>query len=223
MLRAEPQRHRGTEKTQSRPTSQTRRHEDTKASQRPPTTPLNAEARRRRDAENPREFSAWRGPGRRTAAKDRWNEPQFRSQAIVTGARSSGLRSGSAGLATSHLYLMIGRGTPPFQIGERQGGTAVPLARRPVGRLAATSARAWSGRTSHRRSAIARSPAVPPLILGTAHHISEKPFVSSCLRVCDVGRLCVSSSLRLCVLFSVSELCVSVSLWFAGGRFLENV
>jgi hypothetical protein len=30
------------------------------------------------------------------------------------------------------------------------------------------------------------------------------------------------AALRLCVLFSVSELCVSVSLWFAGGRFLRT-
>jgi len=221
MLRAEPQRHRGTEKTQSRPTSQTRRQEDTKLSQRPPTNPLNAEARRRRDAENPREFSAWQGSGRRTAAKDRWNEPQFRSRAIVTGDRSSGLRSGSAGLATSHLYLMVGRGTPPFQIGERRGGTDALPARRPVGRLAATSARAWSGRTSHRRSAIVRSPAVPPSILGTSASHQRQPLCVLCVFAVFLGgRLCFSAALPLCVLSSVSELCVSVPLWFAGGRFL---
>ena len=36
------------------------------------------------------------------------------------------------------------------------------------------------------------------------------------------GRLCVSAPLRLCVLFSVSELCVSVSLWFFGRRPVET-
>ena len=215
------------------PGVETRRHKDTKTSQRPPTGPYSPQITQINTDALTQDSITWRGPGRRTAAKDRWNEPQFRSRAIVTGARSSGLRSLSAGLATSHLYLMVGRGTPPFQIGGRRGGTDAPLARRPVGSLAATNACVRSSRASYRWAAIARSPAVPPSILGTAHHISEEPFVPSCLRVCDVGpasppgsyavasgRLCASASLRLCVLFSVSELCVSVSLWFFGRRLV---
>ncbi len=51
-----------------------------------------------------------------------------------------------------------------FQSWERAGGTDAPRARRPVGRSAATSARAWSERTFHRWSAIVRSPTVPPPI-----------------------------------------------------------
>jgi len=198
MWPTEPQRHReGTEKAQSHPlTSQTRRHEDTKASQRPP---LNVEARRRGGAEGlSRACIAWRGPGRQTTAGDRWAGPTLRSQAIVAVSRPSGPRSESAGLATPPLHFTIGRGAPPFQIGERRGGTDALPARRPMGSLAATNACVRSSRASYRRSAIARSPAVPPSILGTAHHIGEKPFVSSCLRVCDVdGRLCVSAFLGI--------------------------
>jgi len=216
----EPQRHRDTEKAQSRPTSQTRRHEDTKKSQsRPPLTekPQITQI----NADSPRGFSAWRGPGRRTAAKDRWNEPQFRSRAIVTGACSSGLRSGSAGLATSHLHLMVRRGTHPFQIGERRGGTDAPLARRPVGSTAATNACVRNSRASYRRSAIARSPAVPPSILGTAASHQRQPLCVLCVFAVFLGgRLCASAPLRLCVLFSVSDLCVSVSLWFFGRRLV---
>ena len=199
--RVEPQRHRGTEKTQSRPTSQTRRHEDTKASQSRPSVTEKPQITQI-DADSPRGFNAWRGPGRRTAARDRWAGLPLRSQAIVAVSRPSGLRFGSAGLATSLPLMSDGR-CLPSQIEEREGGPDAPPARRPVGGLAARSACASSGRTSHWWSAIARSPAVPPSILGTAHHISDKPFVSSCLRVCDVGRLCV---------FSVSSLCLCGSI-----------
>jgi hypothetical protein len=194
--------------------------------QRPPTNPLNAEARRRRDAENPREFSAWRGSGRRTTARDRWNEPQFRSRAIVTGARSSGLRLESAGLATSHLYLMVGRGTPPFQIGERRGGTDA----RRVGRWEAwlrwTLASRADGfptgkrRSSDRRQFRRQSPA--PL-----HHVGKNicvylrylrflrcvgglcAFVSSCLR-----RALASLWLHASAFFSlcVPSLCLCASV-----------
>ena len=109
-------------------------------------------------------------------------------------------------------------GTPPSPIGEKKGGTDTPPARRPVGRLAATSACAWSGRTFHRRSAIVRSPAVPPSIHGTlASHQRQPLCVFASLRLCVlywlVRRLCVSATLRLCVFFSVSP---SVSPYLCG-------
>ena len=61
------------------------------------------------------------------------------------------------------------------------------------------------------------------------HHISDKPFVPSCLRVCDVGPAsppdgyAVASERLYACAFVLSEflLCVSVPLWFnrwAGGH-----
>ena len=113
---------------------------------------------------------------------------------------------------------MVGRGTHPFQIGERRGGTDAPLVRRPVGRLAATSARAWSGRTSHRRSAIVRSPAVPPSILGTSTSHQRQPLCVLCVFAVFLGgRLCASVSLCLCGFLGV--LVVLLDVWAANSKF----
>jgi len=209
----EPQRHRDTEKAQSHP----------------PTRFL---TQRRKDAKSPRVFTAWRGPGRQTTVGNRWAGHTFRTQAFVTVSRPSSLRSVSAGLATPSLHLMAGKGTYPSPTEEERGGTDAPPARWPVGRLAATSARAWSGRTLHRWSAIARSPTVPPSIFGIVAPHQRQPLCAFApLRLCvllggpgsaaERLRRGKRGSLRLCV--SVFLLCVSVSLWFlwfVGGRFL---
>ena len=75
----------------------------------------NAEAQRRRDAEETSQNSSvWRGSGRRTAG-NRWAGPPLRIQVFISVSRPSGLRSGSASLATSLLHSIDGRVTSPSQ------------------------------------------------------------------------------------------------------------
>jgi len=75
--------------------------------------------------------------------------------------------SKSAGLATPDSLFVYGV-CPPFQTGERRGGTGAPRARRPVGTMAGTNAHVRSRPGSHLRAAIVRSPTVPPFVYGTA-------------------------------------------------------
>jgi hypothetical protein len=194
MWPTEPQRHReGTEKAQSHPlTSQTRRHEGTKTSQRPPT----------------QNSTTWRGPGRRrTTAGDRWTGLPLRSRAIVAVAPPSGPRSNerrprhsssSFQSREGHAFEIMGedarrnRRAPSAAAGGEHGGDGRPRPEPtcfpPVG----------GGRQ------IADRPAVNP------RHLRITPATTpSCLRAFVFA---MSSSVLL--------LCVSVSLWFAGGRFL---
>ena len=228
----EPQRHRGTEKAQS--TSQTRRHEDTKASQRAPTQPfLNAETRRRRGAERvTRDSTTQRGPGhRRTTTRDRWAGPPLRSRAIVAVVRPSGLRS--AERRPRHF-------SPLFN--DWEGHTSFPGRReaRRNRRASSASAGGKHGDDGRLRPELTCfSPAVGDRQIagcsvvklwhccitsaGTSASICVicgflrgrvgglRVFVSSCLRR---GRMGGSATPRLCVLFSVFLLCVSVPLWF---------
>jgi len=137
---------------------------------------------RRRGAEGTSlDCPVWRGSGRRTAG-NRWARKPLRKQAFVPISWPSGLRSASAGLAASLLQSITGRGTPPSHLKEKIGRIAVPLARRPVRRPAATDACIRSRRSSHRRQAI-QSPVVLPSISGTAFQAQRPP-------------LCVFASLR---------------------------
>jgi len=235
--RAEPQRHRGTEKTQSRPTSQTRRHEDTKASQSCPSLTEKPQITQI-DADSLRGFSTWRGPGRRTTAEDRCAGLPLRSQAIVAAARHSGLRSEDRRPRhfPSPFNDWEGYTSFPNRREERRNrrapGAAASGKHGNDGRLRpempsfspAVGDRSIAGCSAvnprHCRITSARTSASICVICGFLARVGGlRVFVSSCLQR---GRLCVSASLRLCVLFSVSELCVSVSLWFAGGRFLRT-
>jgi hypothetical protein len=64
----------------------------------------------------------------------------------------------------------------------REGGTDAPPARRPVGSATVTDACIRNRRTSHRRSAIERSPAVPPSINSTATSVRDNLLAP--LRLC---------------------------------------
>ena len=199
----EPQRHRGTEKTQS--PSQTRRHEDTKASQRAPTQPfLNAETRRRRGAERvTQDSTTQRGPGRRrTTTGDRWAGPPLRSQAIIAVVRPSGLRSAERRPRHSSSSFNGWEGRASF-----------PDRREARRNRRAPSASAGEAVGRDKRSRLERTNAPPA---GGDHQIADVPAVNprhrritsatnpSCLRV-FVFAMCDDS---------VSGLCVSVSLWF---------
>jgi len=234
MLRAEPQRHRGTEKTQNRPTSQTRRHEDTKASQSCPSLTEKPQITQIY-ADSLRGFSAWRGPGRRTTAGDRCAGLSLRSQAIVAVARHSGLRSedrrprhfsppldGWEGRASfpDRREARRNRRAPGVSAGGKPGYDE-RLRSEQSGSLPAVGDRQIAGCSAvnprHCRITSARTSAFICVICGFLARVGGlRVFVSSCLQR---GRLYLSAALRLCVLFSVSELCVSASLWFAGGRF----
>ena len=74
-------------------------------------------------------LSTWRGPGRRTTARNRWVGTPLRIQAFVTVSRPNGLRSASAGLAKSLLLSRIGkveerqkRHAKGVSAGEKRGG-----------------------------------------------------------------------------------------------------
>lgn len=54
-------------------------------------------------------LSTWRGPGRRTTARNRWVGTPSRTLEFVTVSRPNGLRSASAGLANSLLHSRIGK------------------------------------------------------------------------------------------------------------------
>ena len=56
-------------------------------------------------------LSAWRGPGRRTTARNRWGGTPSRKLEFGPVSRPNGLRSASTGLATSLLYSITGNGT----------------------------------------------------------------------------------------------------------------
>jgi hypothetical protein len=214
----EPQRHRDTEKTQSHPpihvaNTKTRRHKDITKATHPP---LNAEARRRRGVESPREFTAWRGPGRRTTARDRCAGLSFRSQAIVAVARHSGLRSKDRRPRHSSSPI-VGWKVPPL-----------PNRRERRRNRRAPSAAAGGAFVRDKRSRVERTNGPPAvrdrqIVDGSAvnlrHCLTTPATNPSCLRV-FVFATWVSNSapLRLCVsafLPSVFLLCVSVSLWFS--------
>ena len=207
MLRAEPQRHRGTEKTQSRPTSQTRRHQDTKKSQsRPPLTekPQITQI----NADSPRGFSAWRGPGRRrTTAGNRWAGPPLRTRASVTVVRPSGPRSDERRPRHSSpsFYGWDGHASRPKGEDVRRNRRAPSAA---TGGKSGCDERLRSEQTGlppvgGDRQIAARS-AVNP-----RHRRITSATNSLCLRVFVFA---MSSSVFL--------LCASVPLWFTGGRFL---
>jgi len=230
--RAEPQRHRDTEKTQSRPTSQTRRHQDTKKSQsRPPLTekPQITQI----NADSPRGFNTWRDPGRRTTAGDRRTGQRLRMRAFVAVALSSGLRSEDR--RSRHFSPSLdgweGRASFPDRREARRNRRAL---RASAGGKPGCDERSRSEQTGfspavgdrqiagcstvnprHCRITSARTSASICVICGFLARVGGlRAFVSSCLQR---GRLCVSAFLP-----SVFLLCVSVSLWFAGGRFLET-
>ena len=113
-----------------------------------------AQRRQRGGPESPRDFIAWRGPGRRATARNRRTGQPLRMHAFDAVALSSGLRSESAGPATPSLHFMVGRGTHLSPTEKTGGGTAAPLARRPVGSQVATNARVRSKLTFHRLPAI---------------------------------------------------------------------
>ena len=157
-------------------------------------------------------------------------------QTFVAVARPSGLRSESAGLATSPSHFMVGRGMHPSPMEEGEGGTDAPSARRPVGSATTTDACVRRRRAFYRRAAIVRSPAVPPSISGTAaSHQLQPRCVFAPLRLCVMGRranflrLFQDSICVICVIcgqilaggglcasaFFLLCLCVSVSLWFS--------
>jgi len=90
MIRVEPPRHQD-HQTHS-PTlsnAKTQRRKDAKPAQ----PPINAEARRRRDAESfERDSTVWRGSGRRTTAGNRWAGQPLQKRVLVPVSRPSGLR-----------------------------------------------------------------------------------------------------------------------------------
>ena len=195
----EPQRHRGTEKAQS--TSQTRRHEDTKASQRAPTQPfLNAETRRRRGAERvTRDSTTQRGPGRRrTTTGDLWAGPPLRSQAIVAVVRPSGLRS--AERRPRHF-------SPLFNGWEGHASFPDRREARRNRRAPGASAGGKPGCDEHLRSEQSGFlPAVGDRQIADCSAGNPRHFrITSATTSLRPLRLCVS----------VFLLCVSVSLWFS--------
>jgi len=152
-----------------------------------------------------------RGSGRGLTAGNRWAGQPLQKQAFVPVSRPSGLRSLSAGLATSLLRSIAGRVTRPFSKTQKRGRTDALHARRPVRSSATTSACVRSSRASHRRQTIARSPVVLPGLSALSQNPGDHlfvwadgrvAFVSSCLRVCDGFQ-----KPPLCIL------CVSEPLW----------
>jgi hypothetical protein len=123
-----PQRHRGhredTDMFFSVTTTKSQRHQDITKPARPPHTQRrDAKTQRRRGADAG--FSARRGPGRRTTAGYRKAGPPIRMQAFVTVSRPCGLRSASAGLATSLPHSIPVRGSlHPTEEEERQNRRA---------------------------------------------------------------------------------------------------
>jgi hypothetical protein len=213
--RVEPQRHRGTEKTQSHPhrkheDTKTRRHHEgiTKPFNRPvlnakaQSPPLTHSTQRRRGAESPRGFTALRGPSRRrTTAGDRWVGQRLRTQALVAGARPSGLRSRRAQASPHPLSISrLGRGHLSFQL---EGGQAEPtrhrcgasVRRSPFAAFASLRFTTDGSAPPHLCASAPLRPFVAPCRL--------RVFVSSCLR--RAPRLCVSS---LCV----PSLCLCASV-----------
>ena len=193
-----------------------RKHEDTKT------------RRHRRDAESPREFTAWRGPGRRTAAKNRWNEPpssdrERSSLELVPAACAQEAQA-------SPLLLLISRLGGAQLLFKQEKGKAEPARLRRVGRWEGRLRRTLAfgadglpsgGRRSSDRRLFRRQSSVPLirfcgvfLALSALSGLSVgqlgwcAAFVPSCLRVCD--GLCDS----LC-------LCASV-VATASGRSVQN-
>jgi len=216
MLRAEPQRHRGTEKTQSRPTSQTRRHEDTKPSQRPPTNPLSAEAQRRRESTRIQRVARFWPPNGGQGPLDRAIAPNARVRRDGPVQRPalrerrprhfSPLFNGWEGHTSfpDRREARWNRRAP----GASAGG---PFGRDKRSRLERTNVSPAVGDRQ-----IAGCSAVNPRHCPSHQRKTLRVFVSLCLRR---GR----ASLRLCgsaFLPSVFRLCVSVSLWFFGRRLV---
>jgi len=130
--------------------------------------PLNhrdTETQRRHRATHPhRKHKDTRG----IAEAQRVHSARGQVPAIERRPGTGGRGSESAGLATPPLYFKVGRRLPSDSWRKMRGGTDAPPARRPVAGTAATEACVRSRRASHRWSAIVRSPAVPPSILGAA-------------------------------------------------------
>jgi hypothetical protein len=215
MLWAKPQRHRGTEKAQSRPpTQEPRRHKDTKKSQSPPTQPpgfqrRGAEAQRRRG--NLAGFFALArfrpSDGRKPLGLESAPKTSFRigfqAQRLALFKRKPRHLSSSFNKWERHAP------SPKHGKEERQN-------RRATGTSAGEK---WGvdGRSrpeaSHFSPATGdpRSPVVLPPRSGTAFQAQHPPlcvggwvgglcvFVSSCLRRGRVGGLCVSVPLWLFV------------------------
>ena len=140
----------------------------------------------------------------------------------------------SKSAASPLLFPLIGRNVTPFETRESRRNRRAPGAS--AGGKTGSDERLRSEQSGFSAAVgdrqIARlfrrqSTALPPLlslrlsvsICVICGHLLEVgvAFVSSCLRVCDVGErwLCVSAPPRLCVDCSVCELCVSVPLWFS--------
>ncbi len=193
--------------------------------------PLTHSTQRRRGAESPRGFTALRGPSRRrTTAGDRWVGQRLRTQALVAGARPSGLRSRRAQASPHPLSISrLGRGHLSFQL---EGGQAEPTRHRRVGRWEARRRRTLASgvdvlptgrprsrdrrrfRRDHRCGAsVRRSPfaafaslrfttdgSAPPHLCASA---PLRSFVAPCRL-----RVFVSSCLRRAPRLCVSSLCV---------------
>jgi len=172
---------------------------------------LNAEAQRRRDAESlARDFITRRGPGRRTAAMDRWSGKPLREQALVPVYRPSGLRS-SAERRPRHFFSPFNdceerwnRRAPGVSAGRKRGDdgrlrpelTCFPAA---VGDL--MIADSSTGNPRWRPSVLARISLRLCAFASLRSFLwvaGLRVFVSSCLRRGWIGgsappRLCVSA------------------------------
>ena len=218
----EPQRHRGTEKTQSHsPTSQTRRHEGTKTSQWPPTDP----------------------PIQPT---DHTDEHRCLHSRLNHAARSWPPNGGQGPLGRATAPIASDRRGSPAQrpaLSERKprhssfpsvGWKVTPLPNRNEGRRnrRAPSASAGGAFGRDKRSRLERTN-VPPVVgdrtiaASSAVNLRHCRITSatnpSCLRVFVFATWAGDSAPpRLCVFCSVSLLCVSVSLWFSRFRTVQR-
>ena len=139
----------------------------------PPTRPnLPADQADDADGITP-DFSVWRDSGRRTAGSA--GPATAPNTSVRLSARPSGLRFGSAVLATSLLHSIVGICTNPLLTRERKGRTDVLLARRRVRGPTATDACIWSCGTHHRQQAV-RSPGVLSSISETAFR-AQRPLL----------------------------------------------
>ena len=146
-----------------------------------------------------------RGPDRRSTAGNRRTGQRLRMREFVAVALSSGLRSRRAQTSPPVPGCWWVHGAS-----SRLGGTGAPRARRPVGSTAATNARGRNRRASPPWAAIARSPTVPPSILGTT--ASESPSASICVICGQFARASGSPSCLRAFVFAMSSVFLSVSL-----------
>ncbi len=224
----EPQRHRGTEKTQSHPpTSQTRRHEDTKTSQKPPPRFL---TQRRGGAEAQRtgreSLSRGEAPtaGRSGTGGQGNDSDRKRSSTLPCPPACA---SESAGLATPPLHFMVGENTPLFPMEVRRNRRAPGAS---AGGKPGCDERLRSEQSGFLPAGgdrqIAACSAVNPrhcCITSATNPLCLRVFVFVTWarlrrRAATPWQASGSAPLRLCVsafLPSVFLLCASVPLWFS--------